>query len=63
MNNNYFNIIIVYRLSLAAMHYNENNERPQALSKDGRRQFSMLFPKYKKGDHIVREIKENSTYG
>ena len=52
-----------YRLQLAALHYNHNSSWKQAVTKEGKRRFSVSFPKYKKGGHIVREIKTTSTYG
>ena len=51
------------RLTLAAMHYNHNSGRKQAVKKGLKKRFSVLFPKYKKGGHIVREIKTQSSYG
>ena len=48
---------------MAAIHYNHNSSRKQAVTKVGQRRFSVSFPKYKKGGHIVRKIKTSSTYG
>jgi solute carrier family 8 (sodium/calcium exchanger) len=50
------------RLLLAALHYNENAGRKQAVNRDGKLEYQILYPKYKKGDHIVRGIKVASTY-
>lgn len=50
------------RLYIAAIHYNENKDREQALTKPGDPRYSIEFPKYKKGGHIVRKILCNPTY-
>lgn len=55
--------IIIYRLLLAALHYNENSDRLQAVTKDGRPCYTMRFPKFKKGDYSVRKEKTCATYG
>ena len=51
------------RLQLAALHYNNNSDKGQAITKKGEERFSISFPKYKKGGYIVRKIKTASTYG
>jgi len=56
-------IISFYRLHLAALHYNYNCGKNQAKNKKGEEQYSILFPKYKKGGYIVRRVMENSSYG
>ena len=48
---------------LAAMHYNENAQREQAVTKDGKARHSVHFPKYKKGGYIVRKLVNKTTYG
>ena len=55
--------IVDLRLLLAAMHFNENIDRQQAETKSGDKRYKISFPKYKKGGHIVREIKDDPTYG
>ena len=55
--------VSLHRLYLAALHYNYNSNRKQAVTKKGKKRFNMLFPKYKKGGHIVRKIKTTSSYG
>ena len=49
-------------MALAAMHYNENSSRVQAVDQDGKKRFAVVFPKVKKGEPCVRPIKENPTY-
>ena len=51
------------RLCLSALHYNENADRMQAVTIDGRPRYSLQFPKAKKGEPTVREIKTKPTYG
>ena len=50
------------RLLLAAMHYNENAGRHQCQNKKGKPEFTIAFPKYKKGGYIVRKILTECTY-
>ena len=51
------------RLELAALHFNENSNRKQALTKEGEEQYDIVFPKYKKGGYIVQKVVEKPTYG
>jgi hypothetical protein len=51
------------RHQLAALHYNHNSKRDQAITKQGGKRYRIIFPKYKKGRHIAREVKTESTYG
>ena len=44
------------------MHYNENSEREQVTTVDGVQRFSVLFPKYKRGGHIVRRLMTDPTF-
>ena len=53
---------IVHRLYLAALHYNENKSRDQAKTKCGSDRYSISYPKYKKGGHVVRKIYAACTY-
>ncbi|XP_070561301.1 uncharacterized protein [Ptychodera flava] len=50
------------RLCLAAMHYNENTNRNQAQTQAGDPQFTVKFPKYKCGGHVLKKVMERSTY-
>ena len=49
-------------MRIAALHFNENSHKEQAETRDGQRRYSISFPKYKQGHHIVREIATPSTY-
>ena len=51
--------LTVIRLALAALHYNENAGRKQAVTKE---RYDILFPKYKKGGYIVRKVTVDPTY-
>ena len=45
--------LVILRLQLAALHFNENSGRGQALTKQGSKRFDVVFPKYKKGGYVV----------
>ena len=51
------------RLQLAALHFNENANRKQAVTKGGEERYDIIFPKYKKGGYIVRKVVQIPTYG
>jgi len=55
--------ILLYRLQLAALHFNENTNRIQAVTKQGTRRYDLVFPKYKKGGYVVKKVLVNATYG
>ena len=44
------------------MHYNENADRLQAVTRDGRPRFVLCFPKAKKGGYTVRPQKTPATF-
>lgn len=50
------------RLKLAALHYNENWMRDQAVTKDGQPQYNIVYPKFKKSGYTVQEVKIGCTY-
>ena len=51
-----------WRLELAALHFNENCNREQAITKEGIEQYDIVFPKYKKGGYIVKKVVKKPTY-
>lgn len=53
----------IFRLALAALHFNENSGRNQALTKDGQPQFRISFPKSRRREAIAKEIKTCQTFG
>ena len=55
--------IYFFRTYVAALHHNEHPNRMQAVTKDGHEQYRVRFPKFKKGEHSVRETKTDPTYG
>ncbi|CAM4688668.1 unnamed protein product [Leuciscus chuanchicus] len=50
------------RLYLAALHFNENAERPQATTAAGEPLFKVVFPKYKKGQCSAKPVKVEPTF-
>ncbi|XP_064630791.1 uncharacterized protein LOC135489383 [Lineus longissimus] len=51
------------RLRVAALHYNENGNKDQAVTQDGQERWEVLFPKVKKGGYSVRPVRKPSTCG
>lgn len=45
------------------MHYNENSNRMQAVSKSGRSVYSYSFPRGRGGEAIIRQKKTELTFG
>ena len=58
-----YSAYMVHRLQLAALHFNENANRNQAVTKQGTKRYDVVFPKYKKGGYVVKKILVNATYG
>ncbi|CAL9690969.1 unnamed protein product [Knipowitschia caucasica] len=50
------------RILLAAMHYNENAGRPQAVTRTGDEQYNIVFPKAKKGGYTLKKVLVRATY-
>lgn len=50
------------RLYLVAMHFNENTDRLQATSASGKPVFKRKFPKFKKGESVIKPVKTVPTY-
>ncbi|XP_051283271.1 uncharacterized protein LOC127378466 [Dicentrarchus labrax] len=46
------------RLYLAALHFNENADRPQATTSAGEPLFRLHFPKWKKGECTAKPVKQ-----
>ena len=51
--------ILLYRLLLAALHYNENSNRRHA---DGDQRYKVVYPKFKQGGYSVRPIQVDPTF-
>ncbi|XP_021356047.1 uncharacterized protein LOC110451810 [Mizuhopecten yessoensis] len=50
------------RLLLAALHFNENSGREQAVTSQGELCYKIVFPKHKKGGYTLREVKTEPTF-
>uniref|UniRef100_A0A8B8BZW4 Uncharacterized protein LOC111114388 n=1 Tax=Crassostrea virginica TaxID=6565 RepID=A0A8B8BZW4_CRAVI len=60
----FFYPAMLARLSVAALHFNENGHRNQAVTKAGELQWHISYPKGKKGEHaVVKPNKTPITYG
>lgn len=53
----------IFRLMVAALHFNENTSRVQAATKEGSMQYKISLPKFKHGEYSVRKKMVDSTYG
>ena len=53
----------MHRMQLATLHFNENSNRDQAVTKEGKDCYEIVFPKFKKGGYIVRKVTVKPTYG
>lgn len=51
------------RLYLAALHFNENSDRPRKTSATGKHVYRMSFPSAKKGGHVVKPVKTEAAFG
>jgi len=56
-------LISIYRYYLAALHYNENSDRLQAVTADGQPRYAIRFRKFNKGDYTTAVEKTAPTYG
>lgn len=50
----YMSDMLSYRLLLAAIHYNENADRPQVTTAAGEPRSMIRFPKWKKGGYSIQ---------
>ena len=49
---------------MAAFHYNENGTRQQSLTREGALQWSVSYPKAKKGKEcVVKSRRVSATFG
>ena len=48
---------------MAAMHYNGNGGRQQAISPGGSKKYRIAFPKYKEGGHTVQKVLVEPSFG
>ena len=54
---------IYFRLLLAALHFNENVNKAQAVTAEGVPRWKLSYPKYKKGKEVVTKVTTKVTYG
>ena len=45
--------MLLFTLSLSALHYNENSDRLQKVTVDGRPRYSIKYPEGKNGDYVL----------
>ncbi|KAL1475488.1 hypothetical protein MTO96_037256 [Rhipicephalus appendiculatus] len=50
------------RCALAALHYNENADREQAVTKDGELRWKIRHPKAKKGEPVITSVKAEPSF-
>lgn len=51
-----------FRTIIAALHFNENNNRLQASDQTGKERYSLVYRKSKK-DYSIQEVKVDCTFG
>lgn len=44
------------------MHFNENSRREQSKTREGVGQYSVSFPKARKGEPVIKEVKAEQTF-
>ena len=47
---------------MAALHFNENYNREQAKTKDGKERIKIVFPKQKRGEFTPKPVPVSKTY-
>lgn len=55
--------LLLFSTQLAAMHYNENSGRQQATTASGELRWHIQYPRYRRGEHTLRPMKRNPTFG
>lgn len=48
---------------LAALHFNENSDRPQAVNRNGDPIYAVSYPKSRSGEGVSKEKKVQQTFG
>ena len=56
------NFTLDYNRPLASLHFNENSNLDQEVTKKGQQRYDVIFLKYKKGGYVVRKVKQAPTY-
>lgn len=52
-----------FRHFLAALHYNYNSDRMQAVTINAKPHFTVRAPKFKKGEYTLRKERTHARYG
>ena len=57
-------ILVYFRIYLAALHFNENTNRAQAMDREGNPAFSICYPRAKQtmGGYTVRKVLIQATH-
>jgi receptor-type tyrosine-protein phosphatase zeta len=48
---------------VSALHFNENAKRDVRKTKHGVEQYSVSYPKGRKGEPVVKDVKTEQTFG
>jgi receptor-type tyrosine-protein phosphatase zeta len=48
---------------VSALHFNENAKREVRKTKHGVEQYSVCYPKGRKGEPVVKDVKTEQTFG
>ena len=54
--------IYLHRLIIAAMHFNENYGRAQAITKSGNERIRIVYPKQKQGEYTPKIVPVPQTF-
>ena len=55
--------LYIFRTILAALHFNYNLHRENKKDSDGKTKLKLTYPKFKKGEATVRNLKEKQNFG
>ena len=58
----YIIVIYLHGLIIAAMHFNENYGRAQAITKSGNEQIRIIYPKQKQGEYTPKIVPVPQTF-
>ena len=56
-------VLSCFRHALAVSHFNENLSREARTASDGSVCYSVVYPKFRIGEEVVREVAIPPTYG
>ena len=56
-------MLLVFRLLLAVLHFNENADRALKRNLQGRIQWNLTYPRGTGGEPTVRALKSDPTFG